>query len=152
MQSSAGRHSSPCRWRSTTKLAATCSLFTEPVCGLSLAQLRSVLSSLSLSGCSELLVARYSESSVKSGNNQAMKPGDWICSSCGDLQFARNEACRKSEAKCGLGLRASLSHFSVRPQVWRCKAKRSRTFPKPCSSLLEVEHSDGYKSRRAETR
>ena len=33
-----------------------------------------------------------------------MKPGDWICSSCGDLQFARNEACRKSEPKCSFSL------------------------------------------------
>eukprot|EP00930_Biecheleria_cincta_P026124 TRINITY_DN1846_c0_g1_i6.p1 TRINITY_DN1846_c0_g1~~TRINITY_DN1846_c0_g1_i6.p1 ORF type:complete len:327 (-),score=68.76 TRINITY_DN1846_c0_g1_i6:100-1080(-) len=24
-----------------------------------------------------------------------MTPGDWICSACGDLQFARNQACRK---------------------------------------------------------
>ena len=33
------------------------------------------------------------------GNNQSMKPGDWLCTNCGDLQFARNEACRKLAAQ-----------------------------------------------------
>merc|ERR1719359_1243313 len=28
-------------------------------------------------------------------NNQVKKPGDWHCSNCGDLQFARNVACRQ---------------------------------------------------------
>lgn len=29
------------------------------------------------------------------GNNQEKKPGDWHCTGCGDLQFARNTECRK---------------------------------------------------------
>jgi len=33
-----------------------------------------------------------------SSNNQSQKPGDWICSSCGDLQFARNTSCRRCGA------------------------------------------------------
>jgi len=28
------------------------------------------------------------------GNGQKMKPGDWICPQCQDLQFARNAECR----------------------------------------------------------
>merc|ERR1712151_289390 len=31
----------------------------------------------------------------KGGNNATMKPGDWTCPSCGDLQFARNASCRQ---------------------------------------------------------
>jgi len=29
------------------------------------------------------------------GKGKDMKPGDWHCSSCGDLQFAKNTSCRK---------------------------------------------------------
>ena len=29
------------------------------------------------------------------GEDKQARPGDWICGSCGDLQFARNRACRK---------------------------------------------------------
>jgi len=32
------------------------------------------------------------------GNLQSMKPGDWICPQCKDLQFARNTACRRCSA------------------------------------------------------
>merc|ERR1740130_2586574 len=29
------------------------------------------------------------------GNQQNMKPGDWFCPNCNDLQFAKNNVCRK---------------------------------------------------------
>merc|ERR1719476_560939 len=29
------------------------------------------------------------------GNSQEMKPGDWNCPACNDLQFARNAVCRR---------------------------------------------------------
>lgn len=32
------------------------------------------------------------------GGNGGMKPGDWMCGSCGDHQFARNSECRKCGA------------------------------------------------------
>merc|ERR1719424_2163327 len=32
---------------------------------------------------------------------QGAMPGDWLCPSCGDLQFARNTACRKCGADKG---------------------------------------------------
>merc|ERR1719203_1068802 len=32
------------------------------------------------------------------GMYQDAKPGDWVCTSCGDHNFARNEACRKCGA------------------------------------------------------
>jgi len=35
---------------------------------------------------------------------QQMRPGDWRCSQCNDIQFARNEACRK----CGAPKSASI--------------------------------------------
>merc|ERR1719482_1696587 len=28
----------------------------------------------------------------------SVKPGDWICSACGDLQFAKNDSCRQCSA------------------------------------------------------
>merc|ERR1712110_1048102 len=34
----------------------------------------------------------------KAGGNPNMKPGDWLCPSCGDLQFARNTSCRQCGA------------------------------------------------------
>lgn len=37
-------------------------------------------------------------SRAATGNNQTQKPGDWICPSCGDLQFARNTQCRRCGA------------------------------------------------------
>ncbi|KAK3247791.1 hypothetical protein CYMTET_42724 [Cymbomonas tetramitiformis] len=33
------------------------------------------------------------------GGNSRMRPGDWVCGQCGDLQFARNARCRQ----CGSG-------------------------------------------------
>eukprot|EP00930_Biecheleria_cincta_P001263 TRINITY_DN102403_c0_g1_i1.p1 TRINITY_DN102403_c0_g1~~TRINITY_DN102403_c0_g1_i1.p1 ORF type:complete len:516 (-),score=62.66 TRINITY_DN102403_c0_g1_i1:57-1604(-) len=35
---------------------------------------------------------------MKAGGKKGFKEGDWICESCGDHQFARNDACRK----CGI--------------------------------------------------
>lgn len=32
------------------------------------------------------------------GDMSNMKPGDWLCQQCGDLQFAKNQACRKCGA------------------------------------------------------
>merc|ERR1719291_991385 len=35
------------------------------------------------------------------------KPGDWTCTACGDLQFARNAACRKCGAAKSGGVTAA---------------------------------------------
>merc|ERR1719428_1474981 len=32
------------------------------------------------------------------GKGSGSMPGDWICPHCGDLQFARNQSCRKCQA------------------------------------------------------
>jgi len=32
---------------------------------------------------------------VPAAHNQPQRPGDWNCPSCGDLQFGRNQVCRK---------------------------------------------------------
>eukprot|EP00439_Symbiodinium_sp_Y106_P021914 s4774_g2.t1 len=127
------------------------------------------------------------------------KPGDWNCPSCGDHQFGRNETCRKCgtpkpadvsasrqiadrhydraerpaagapnvygiagslladiQARAAGGAQRNSSVLSSNNQamkpglqeVWRCKAKRSRTFPKPCSSLLE-DTGLAYLSKKA---
>lgn len=38
---------------------------------------------------------RAPKGELTSGNAQVSRPGDWICPSCGDLQFARNTSCRR---------------------------------------------------------
>merc|ERR1719401_2268982 len=45
-----------------------------------------------------------------SGKKHPMKPGDWICGSCGDHQFARNEVCKMCSAPKG-------SATKVHPEV-----------------------------------
>lgn len=45
---------------------------------------------------------------MKAADKRNMKPGDWICPTCGDLVFASNEACRlcktpKVSGDCGFG-------------------------------------------------
>merc|ERR1719359_593610 len=43
-----------------------------------------------------------------------MKPGDWVCYSCGDLQFAKNTECRK----CGAA--APVGKGTKKPGDWFC--------------------------------
>jgi len=57
-------------------------------------------------------------------NNQTKKPGDWHCSSCGDLQFARNSECRKCGApnmtgggKGGCGNQAMMQMMNMMGQM-----------------------------------
>merc|ERR1711879_187727 len=48
-----------------------------------------------------------------------MKPGDWVCPACGDLQFARNAQCRK----CGAGHPDPTSltpQNQMKPGDWSC--------------------------------
>jgi predicted RNA-binding Zn-ribbon protein involved in translation (DUF1610 family) len=39
-----------------------------------------------------------SPASAMSGMSGNMRPGDWVCKSCGDHQFAKNQNCRKCNA------------------------------------------------------
>jgi len=63
------------------------------------------------------------------GGNEE-KPGDWYCPGCGDLQFARNKACRKcqtpnpdpaaSQAALAAGSPASQAQVQKKPGDWHC--------------------------------
>lgn len=55
-----------------------------------------------------------------SGTGFTPKPGDWECPSCGDLQFARNMACRKCNAPRPEG--AGGSSQVAQPGDWACPA------------------------------
>eukprot|EP00930_Biecheleria_cincta_P055314 TRINITY_DN41643_c0_g1_i1.p1 TRINITY_DN41643_c0_g1~~TRINITY_DN41643_c0_g1_i1.p1 ORF type:complete len:665 (-),score=94.26 TRINITY_DN41643_c0_g1_i1:83-2077(-) len=57
------------------------------------------------------------------------KPGDWICSECGDHQFARNQTCRR----CGAGAPSKLGRVPIdnfAPGDWICAACGDHQFAK----------------------
>ncbi|CAE6945473.1 RANBP2 [Symbiodinium natans] len=93
-------------------------------------------------------VAPTPAAGVAKGSPSWVKPGDWNCKSCGDLQFARNSKCRRcgadkpSEAEIAaqatataaaatLGL--SSSGLQMRPGDWICTACGDHVFAKNTS-------------------
>jgi len=64
------------------------------------------------------------------GCNANMRPGDWICSSCQDVQFAKNEVCRK----CGSPKPQVASNSQAfKPGDWIC--------PNPaCQDVVFAKH------------
>merc|ERR1712091_803882 len=53
--------------------------------------------------------------------NQGVKSGDWICPSCGDHQYARNDECRKcGEPKPDEGIVQKNSSAPLLPGDWIC--------------------------------
>lgn len=68
------------------------------------------------------------------GKAQGMKPGDWICDSCGDMNFARNVTCRKCGAERppevkGKG-KGGKSGPEVKPGDWTCPSCGDHNFAK----------------------
>lgn len=86
------------------------------------------------------------------------KPGDWNCPACGDLQFARNTACRRCGAANPLGdlmaaassARAPAPNAELRPGDWICprcndhvfarnEACRRCSTPRPSSAEMAAQ-------------
>jgi len=66
-----------------------------------------------------------------------MKPGDWMCSSCGDHQFAKNTECRKcGAARSGGG-------------GWGAKGKRAGDWF--CPNCNDLQYADNAKCRKCST-
>merc|ERR1719424_676975 len=63
------------------------------------------------------------------GDGKDMKPGDWICPDCGDLVFAKNDACRMCSSggrpgSCGGG------KGKGKPGDWTCTSCGNLNFSK----------------------
>mmetsp|Transcript_51045 Transcript_51045/g.148173 ORF Transcript_51045/g.148173 Transcript_51045/m.148173 type:complete len:486 (+) Transcript_51045:117-1574(+) len=58
------------------------------------------------------------------------KPGDWFCPSCNDLQFAKNQQCRKCGAANpgGGGAQPGSGGFGLKPGDWYCPACKDHQF------------------------
>lgn len=69
-----------------------------------------------------------------------MKPGDWLCPQCGDLQFAKNAQCRKcgepnpdpesSKAAMEAGIASGTGGNTEKPGDWWCPACGDLQFAK----------------------
>lgn len=62
---------------------------------------------------------------MQGGSSKGKKPGDWTCSECGDLQFARNATCRR----CGAERPADLPS-NTKPGDWYCPECNDHQFAK----------------------
>jgi len=71
------------------------------------------------------LLVDYSQGTQYSRPDRPMKPGDWHCPSCGDLQFSRNIACRK----CGTAKPPGASP-TQKPGDWHCPSCNDLQFAK----------------------
>lgn len=81
-----------------------------------------------------------------------MKPGDWMCASCGDHQFARNAECRKcGAANPGGGKGGKGGGKGQKPGDWFCPSCNDLQFAKndQCRKCGEPNPDpDGSKSAR----
>jgi len=70
-----------------------------------------------------------------------MKPGDWLCSQCGDHQYARNATCRKCGAPspsagggaggcAGMGMMMGMMSGNMKPGDWICQGCGDHQFAK----------------------
>jgi len=55
-------------------------------------------------------------------NGVHAKKGDWVCSSCGDLNFASRTSCRKCSNAKGSGSQGGTAAVQARPGDWSCPA------------------------------
>mmetsp|Transcript_4654 Transcript_4654/g.10188 ORF Transcript_4654/g.10188 Transcript_4654/m.10188 type:complete len:538 (-) Transcript_4654:253-1866(-) len=87
-------------------------------------------------GCGAMMAAGMAQMAAAAGmtagmngiaggpRSGGMKAGDWYCASCGDLQFARNNACRK----CGSPKTGMEMNVPGAPGDWICPSCRDLQF------------------------
>merc|ERR1712130_564399 len=73
--------------------------------------------------CRKCETPKPSEGLVQKNSRSQVKPGDWICPSCGDHQFARNDECKQCSAAKPDGV--VVAKAEMKP-VWRKEACRDR--------------------------
>merc|ERR1711865_1016870 len=66
-------------------------------------------------------------------NSHQAKPGDWLCPGCNDLQFARNEACRRCGTlkpidAAGAAVAGGGNNQCEKPGDWHCPSCNDLVF------------------------
>merc|ERR1712130_359930 len=70
--------------------------------------------------CRKCETPKPSEGLVQKNSRSQVKPGDWICPSCGDHQFARNDECKQCSAAKPDGV--VVAKAEMKPGDWICPA------------------------------